>query len=126
MLGKKLPSDEGPLDKIAAPVETTLSGLLHTVRILPEALSLLRRQEDVLRALIGELRAAKHVSEVGWLDTKAAAAYLGISRGSFDKYRYQTTPSIKGYPLDGKVLYRKGDLDSFVMLYAVKSQGGRL
>jgi len=60
----------------------------------------------------------------GWLDSKAAAKYMGnLSKTSFDKYRYQTAPKLKGYPLDGKILYKKSDIDSFVMLYGLKSKG---
>ena len=58
-----------------------------------------------------------------WLDAKQAAAYLSMSAGSFDKYRYKTNPRVKGYPLDGKILYKKSDLDQFVKLYAVKAEG---
>lgn len=59
----------------------------------------------------------------GWLDAKAAAKYLGHSSGSFDKYRYKTNPKLKGYRLDGKTLYKRSDLDSFVRLYELKSAG---
>lgn len=59
----------------------------------------------------------------GWLDAKEAARNLSVSDATFDKYRYKTTPSIKGYPLDGKILYKKSDLDTFVRLYALKAGG---
>ena len=58
-----------------------------------------------------------------WLDATAAAKYMCISKSSFDKYRYQTTPKLSGYRLDGKVLYRKADIDRFIKLYAIKSNG---
>jgi len=48
---------------------------------------------------------------------------MGISQTTFDKYRYQTTPKIKGSKLDGKTLYKRSDLDTFIMLYELKSRG---
>lgn len=63
-------------------------------------------------------------SSDSWLDAEQARAYLGnMSKGTFDKYRYQTKPCIKGYKLDGKILYKKSDLDAFVHLYEIKSSG---
>jgi len=44
-----------------------------------------------------------------------------MSRGTFDKYRYKTAVKIKGYPIDGKTLYKVEDLDAFIKLYAVRS-----
>lgn len=60
--------------------------------------------------------------ERGFLDAKAAAAYCGMSRGIFDKYRYNTEVRIRGYHLDGKVLYKREDLDSFIKLYEIRSR----
>jgi hypothetical protein len=60
----------------------------------------------------------------GWLDAKSAARYLEISENTFDKYRYKTNPRIKGFRLDGKILYKRSDLDAFVKLYELKSVGG--
>jgi len=59
----------------------------------------------------------------GWLDSRRAAKYMGVSRTTFDKYRYQTEPKLKGCPLDGKIFYKKSEIDSFIMLYALKSKG---
>jgi hypothetical protein len=59
----------------------------------------------------------------GYMDAKAAAAYLGMSPTTFDKYRYNTKIKIKGYKLDGKVWYKKSDLDLFMLTYHSKSQG---
>jgi hypothetical protein len=58
-----------------------------------------------------------------WLDANAAAKYMCVSKSSFDKYRYDTSPKLTGYRLDGKVLYKKTDIDRFIKLYAVKSNG---
>ncbi len=63
------------------------------------------------------------VVEGGFLDSRNAASYCGISRGTFDKYRYSTRVKLKGYRLDGKVLYKREDLDAFIKLYEVKTAG---
>ena len=63
--------------------------------------------------------------ERGFLDARAAAVYCGISRGTFDKYRYSTEVKLKGYRLDGKVLYKREELDAFITLYEIKSASVR-
>jgi hypothetical protein len=87
---------------------------------------------ELIRAQSGRLQRIEAILAQGvqnpaesncWLDARQAAAYLGFSAGTFDKYRYKTNPRIKGYPLDGKVLYKKSDLDQFVKLYAAKVEG---
>lgn len=79
-------------------------------------------QKDL--AQIKRLIQNRHPSlETGYLDAKAAAAYCGMSRGTFDKYRYKSAIKIKGYPIDGKILYKREDLDSFIKLYDLKSRG---
>ena len=79
-----------------------------------------REQLEEIKKL---LRARPRSAETGFLDAKAAAAYCGMSRGTFDKYRYKTAVKIKGYRIGGKVLYKTEDLDSFIKLYELKSGG---
>lgn len=57
------------------------------------------------------------------MDAKEAAAYLGMCPNTFDKYRYKAKIKIKGYKLDGKVKYKKSELDLFMLTYNAKSQG---
>jgi hypothetical protein len=98
---------------------------LKEVANFPEMLRLLEVQAREINALRGEIHCLRHLSRTGhdgWLDARAAAGHMGISPGCFDKYRYNTNPKIKGYKLDGKVLYKKSDLDNFVRLYATKSR----
>ncbi len=80
----------------------------------------LREQLKEIKKL---LRMRPSCPSAGFLDAKAAAAYCGMSRGTFDKYRYKTRVKIKGYRIDGKVLYKVDDLDSFIKLYELKSNG---
>jgi hypothetical protein len=59
-----------------------------------------------------------------WLTAGQARVYLGnMAKGTFDKYRYETSPRLPGHKLDGKVLYKRSDLDNFVRLYELKSKG---
>ena len=79
-----------------------------------------RREFATLRA---QLERGNKSDTDKWLDAKAAANYMSVSRSSFDKYRYLTNPKLNGYRLDGKILYKKSDIDDFVRLYAVKLAG---
>ncbi|MEI8234253.1 MAG: hypothetical protein WCH57_06165 [Verrucomicrobiota bacterium] len=71
-----------------------------------------------LVSILKDIEAAKD----GWLDAKAAAQYMGgMCESTFDKYRYNTNPKLKGYSLGGKVYYKKGDIDLFIRLFALKA-----
>lgn len=103
-----------------------LSSLLSGIAALPQILVKLINQEKEIQALhqaIEGLR--KDVAKISagdcWMDAKGAAKYMGISDGTFEKYRYHTNPKVKGYKLDGKTLFKKSDIDSFIVLYEVKS-----
>lgn len=77
---------------------------------------------DALQELV--IRLAENVDMADrYLDAKEAAAYLGMSLNTFDKYRYNTKVKIKGHKLDGKIWYKKSDLDLFMLTYDVKSRG---
>lgn len=107
----------------AAGVADFLSGIAS----LPTILASLEKQQNELSALRQEIKAL-HQREAGdasdaWLDAKDAARYLGMSPGTFDKYRYQTSPTIKGYRVGGKTLYKRADLDAFVILFEARSGG---
>ena len=107
---------------------SALESLLRGLVALPLVLDLLQaqgRQIDALRAEIKALRISQHsaTSNDGWLDSEKARKYLDMSANTFDKYRYQTTPSIKGYKVGGKTLFKREDLDNFVRLYEIKSNG---
>jgi hypothetical protein len=82
-----------------------------------------------IQELIEELRAVKvdvqsqnqSCRPSGWMDAKAAAKYLSMSPGTFEKYRARSFPSIKGYRVGGKFLYKQEDLDNFVKLWEQNS-----
>ncbi len=58
-----------------------------------------------------------------YLTPQQAMNYLGMSKGTFDKYRYSSKVKIKGYQLDGKSWFKKSDLDRFMLTYQAKSGG---
>ena len=104
-----------------------LGRLLKGIGEFPEVLKVLEDQSREIRALREDVRSlgrsTQTVAVEGWLDAKDAAAYLSMSAGTFDKYRYETSVKIKGYKVGGKTLYKKADLDAFVMLYEARSEG---
>jgi len=101
------------------------SRMLQGLSAYPDILELLRHQQRQLAEIQDQLGRQPTATEPvdPWLDAKAAAKYMGISANTFDKYRYQTTPRIKGSKLDGKTVFKRSDLDSFIRLYEVKSAG---
>lgn len=83
------------------------------------------QKTDLSPLILQELRALRKEIEIAtdnWLDADAAARYMSLSASSFDKYRYKTSPKLKGHNLDGKTLYKKSEIDSFIRLYEVKSR----
>ena len=101
--------------------------MLKGLATLPEVLELVKDLQRQIACLTTEVRASRTGTTAwdgdGWLDAKSAARHMGISAATFDKYRYQTTPKIKGFALDGKILYQKSDLDLFIRTYEAKSRG---
>ena len=104
------------------PAETMqiLFGALANVPALGENLKRLQREISEMREEIRNMAARPEKAD-GWIDAREAAEYMGLSAGSFDKYRYTASPKIKGYKLDGKTLYKRSDLDSFIKLYELRS-----
>jgi len=100
----------------------TLQSLVDALSAIPHLEGEMRREFASIRETLATKPRTSEQSD-GWLDAKAAARYMGISQTTFDKYRYQTTPKIKGSKLDGKTLYKRSDLDTFIMLYELKSRG---
>lgn len=101
-----------------------IANLLDVCTNAPDFMELMRTQAvrlQKIEAVLCQMQAP--VGEDCWLDAKEAAEYLSMSPGSFDRYRYKTNPHVKGYALDGKILYKKSDLDHFVKLYALKAEG---
>jgi hypothetical protein len=105
-------------------VPPTLEQLLAGVAHYPALLERLRSIDSQINLILNNqarTHAPADASKEGWLDAKTAAKYMCISSCTFDKYRYRTEPRLKGFNLDGKTLYKKSDLDMFIMLYAAQS-----
>ena len=111
-----------------AHANAALSSLLRGIAALPHVLDLLQAQGKQIDALKSEIKALRvsqqgTAANAGWLDSEKAREYLSMSANTFDKYRYQTSPRIKGYKVGGKTLFKREDLDNFVRLYEIKSIG---
>ena len=104
-----------------------LAQLLKGIADLPAVVKLLELQAREIQALkrdVNELLSHTCGSkDEGWMDARRAAAYLGMSINTFDKYRYQTTPKLVGYRVGGKIFYSRSDLDAFVKLFEIRSAG---
>jgi len=59
----------------------------------------------------------------GYISASEARNYLGMSQNTFDKYRYNSKIKLKGCKLDGKLWYKKSELDLFMLTYDLKSRG---
>ena len=103
----------------------TVEQLLAGVAQYPALVERLRSMERQINLILNNQARTAPAEDTrgGWLDAKAGAKYMCISPCTFDKYRYRTDPKLKGYNLDGKTLYKKSDLDMFIMLYAAQSGG---
>lgn len=103
------------------------SQLFRGIAELPVVVKLLEIQAQEIKEMKRELaelaRCSQGVKDTGWIDAKGAAAHLNMSTNTFDKYRYQTTPRIRGYKVGGKILYQRADLDRFVKLFEIRSNG---
>jgi hypothetical protein len=101
-----------------------MAAMLGALAAMPDISSLLQSQATRLaniETLVRTIQSPSNSTDC-WLDAKAAAEYMGVSAGTFDKYRYKTNPRIVGCALDGKTLFKKSDLDNFIRLYAIKSK----
>ena len=116
----------GNQDKQRNPQELVgLGQLLSSLAELPQIIQEMRSHAKALhdlRSRIDELLNKSRTSSVdGWMDAKRATAYLGVSTGTFDKFRYSTCPKIRGYKVGGKVFYQRTDLDAFIKLFDIRS-----
>ena len=100
--------------------------MLGGIAALPQVLELVQALQREIAYLRAEARAAcsgaGRENGDGWIDAKGAAGYMGVCASTFDKYRYETTPRITGSAIDGKILYKKSDLDLFIRTYDAKSR----
>jgi hypothetical protein len=82
--------------------------------LLLEALEDATARQEVVAALLPELRAALAAevpAQGGWLNSRGAAAYLGMAFDSFKKVQH-LVPSEQDTP-GGRRYYRRSDLDAW-------------
>ena len=100
--------------------------LAQVVPLLTRLIELVQAQPSQIERLqdgIARLAENSNGDYDRWLSAEQAAAHMGLSINTFDKYRYNTKVKIKGYRLDGSLRYKKSDLDRFILTYDVKSRG---
>ena len=100
-----------------------LSQLLIHIGKIPNVIESMAQIAKEMRILQNRVESdlTKYDDPDRWLSAKAAMTYLSMSASTFDKYRYNSDHSIKGYLVGSKTLYKKTDLDSFVKLWKLKS-----
>jgi hypothetical protein len=101
-----------------------LSSIQKTLDIIyvPERISQIG---NMISSLASEVALIKeHVSKMSslpmedrYMTPEEAMHYLGMTKNTFDKYRYKASYKIKAYKLDGSNRYKKSDLDRFMLHY---------
>jgi len=72
---------------------------------------------EILKQKNYSSKSAEEKCKDKYLTPQAAMDYLGMSRGTFEKYRYNSKIKIHGCQLDGKTWFKKTDLDRFMNSY---------
>ena len=111
------------------PVQTEMLNGVMAIVAIPSLINeikgiSLHRDGEIatLKQMILDLCANLHGQD-RYMSAEEARQYLGMSKGTFDKYRYNKNYKFKSYPLDGKHWFKKSDLDRFMSLYGVKALG---
>ena len=85
-----------------------------------KAIEQLHKKHDAIQDYIAKYTRSVNVGD-RYLTPQEAMDYLGFSKGTFDKYRYNSKIKIQGCQLDGKTWFKKSDLDRFMFTYDAKS-----
>ena len=110
-------------------LEETLNGV-SAILALPSLIIELKAMIESRNNEISNLRDMIHnissniKGEDRYMSAEEARSYLGMSKGTFEKYRFSSKDKIKAYPLDGKHWFKKSDLDRFMSLYGMKKSLG--
>jgi hypothetical protein len=65
----------------------------------------------------------KSASEDRWMCASEAMEYMSVTKNTFDRYRYECSPKLPGYPVNGKVFYSRNEIDKWIRSYMYRSQG---
>ena len=89
---------------------------------VPEKISEIGNMVSLLAAEIALIK--DHVSKITtapmedrYMTPEEAMHYLGMTKNTFDKYRYKSKIPIPSFRLDGSNRYKKSDLDRFMLTY---------
>lgn len=85
-----------------------------------KAIEQLHKKHDAIQDYIAKYLSSADIGD-RYLTPHDAMDYLGFSRGTFEKYRYNSKIKIKGCQLDGKTWFKKSDLDKFMRHYQTQS-----
>jgi len=110
-----------PLDAIAVGIQ--LSQVYPLLQQLSRQVSDLTAEVKVLKACLSSLPQSSAADDVGWLDAEGARRYLSMSKNTFEKYVYSGKIKVKKYLVGGKNLFKKKELDLFVMTWEDKNLG---
>jgi excisionase family DNA binding protein len=91
--------------------------------VLEQVLEEVRSLRHELKAFPATTQPITSYEKDGWLDSKDAASYLGMSKNTFEKHRYKATNTIKAYMVGGKNFFKRSDLDRWVMTWKDRSDG---
>lgn len=88
---------------------------------ISEAVSEIREQLNVMRLVLSAPPNEKHPAD--WLGSSDAAKYLRMSKTTFEKHLYVGPIKINSYLVSGKRLFKRADLDRWVITHNDKLRG---
>lgn len=88
--------------------------ILSTLIGIQESVTRLQSESMQMRGLIIK-------GDDYWMDAEDARCYIGVSKNTFDNYRYNFNPRLVGSLVGGKTLYKKSDIDYWVRTFQYKS-----
>jgi excisionase family DNA binding protein len=86
-----------------------------------EAVAEVREQIRGMLCAVSALASEKQSGD--WLDSREAADYLRMSKTTFEKHLYSGPIKIKSYLVGGKRLFKRSDVDRWVMTHRDKLKG---
>jgi hypothetical protein len=107
-------------------ISQVINGLINIVEINSNIKMIYDLTSQIYNELLKQhnsLKSGEEKLKDKYLTPQGAMDYLGMSRGTFEKYRYISKIKINGYQLDGKTWFKKSDLDRFMLTYQAKSVG---
>ena len=107
-------------------ISQVINGLINIVELNSHIKMIYDLNSRIYNELLKQhnsLKSGEEKSKDKYLTPQGAMDYLGMSRGTFEKYRYISKIKINGYQLDGKTWFKKSDLDLFMLTYKAKSVG---